>query len=113
MVRRTVQAGPSTSQGWRERAGVLALAGGIVSIVAVYLVLNATARRDTSRDLLPYQALVRTLPEADQQVFRALRQGLLAAEEDRVRQSAWPEPNALAGRGVAPFGDGGYEWSRL
>jgi hypothetical protein len=114
MVRRTVQAGPSASQGWRERAGVLALAGGIVSIIAVYLVLNATARRDTAKDLLPYQTLVRTLPEADQQLFRTLRQGLLAAEEDRVRQSAWPEPKALAGRGVAPFTDGsGYEWSRL
>jgi hypothetical protein len=100
-----------------ERIGVLVVGAGIVSVVAVYLALNATSSRDTAKDLLPYQTLAAQLPEADQQVFRTLREGLLAAEVDRVRASAWPEPAALAERGVAPFtSDGGgatYQWTRL
>lgn len=100
-----------------ERLGVLAVGAGIVSIVAVYLALNATSSRDATKDLLPYQALAAQLPDADGQMFRTVREGLLAAEADRVRTGTWPEPDALAGRGVAPFAsDGGgatYQWTRL
>jgi hypothetical protein len=114
---RTVQHGASASAGWRERMGVLVVGGGIVSVIAVYLALNAAADRDAARDLLPYQTLARTLPEADQRLFRALRQGLLTAEAERARSAAWPEAAALAAQGVAPFApasDGThYEWSRL
>jgi len=111
-TRRTVPGSPSS--GWRERFGVLAVGVGIVSVIAVYLALNGTTTRDAARDLLPYQTLARSLPEADQLAFRTLRQGLLAAEADRAKLSVWPEPAALAARGVAPFTDGtGYEWSRL
>ncbi len=100
-----------------ERLGVLAVGAGIVSIVAVYLALNATSSRDTTKDLLPYQTLAAQLPDADGQMFRTVREGLLAAEADRARTGTWPEPDALAGRGVAPFAsDGGgaaYQWTRL
>jgi hypothetical protein len=40
-----------------ERVGVLVVGAGIVSVVAVYLALNATSSRDTAKDLLPYQTL--------------------------------------------------------
>src|SRR5262245_13049551 len=101
----------------RERTGVLIVAGGIVSVVAVYVALNATATRDSARDLLPFQALTAQLPDADQRMFHMLRDGLLKAEEDRVRAAAWPEPAALAARGVAPFTSGAgaaaYQWTRV
>jgi hypothetical protein len=98
-----------------ERVGVLVVGAGIVSVAAVYIALNATSSRDSTKDLLPYQTLAAQLPESDQQLFRTLREGLLAAERDRVRSSSWPEPAALAQRGVAPFASDGatYQWTRL
>ncbi|HEY7284443.1 MAG TPA: hypothetical protein VH497_03295 [Vicinamibacterales bacterium] len=110
----------STSRGSKERGLVLAAAAGIVSVIAVYAVMSSRNTGDSSRTLLPYQALSRDLPEPDQQVFRSIRQGLLGAEADRARTGAWPEPAALARRGIAPFAsaahqlqDADYEWSRL
>jgi hypothetical protein len=99
---------------WRERAGVLAVAGGILSVIGVYLVLNGSAS-DPSRGLLPYQTLARTLPEPDQQTYSALRQAVIAAEAARSRTSAWPAPTALAAQHVAPFAGSGdtSSWSRL
>jgi|SRR5262245_6325719 len=115
MGSQTLPSAGSKAQAWRERAGVLIVAGGIVSVVAVYLALNAN--RDSARGLLPYQTLVAQLPEADQRMFRELRQGLLTAEADRVRAAAWPEPPSLAARGIAPFTSEGdaaaYQWTRL
>ena len=116
MTTRTVQsAGRRKHQTWRERAGVFALAGAIISVVAVYLALNAAGGRNDSRGLLPYQTLARTLPEPDQRLFAAIREGLLAAEAERARTKAWPDPASLAGRGVVPFaptGDGAdYRWT--
>jgi hypothetical protein len=109
--------GDEKSRGWRERGLVLAAAAGIVSVIAVYIVVNGRARDDTTKGLMPYQSLARDLPDADQQMFRRVRQGLLAAESDRARTGAWPEPAALARRGVEPFAGPSqgneYEWSRL
>jgi hypothetical protein len=119
MSLRTVQSHDRSTRGaWRERTGVLALAAGIISVVAVYLALNAaTGTDDAARRLLPYQTLARTLPEADQQLFTALRSGLLTAEAERARTSAWPDASALAARGIAPFSSsndaGGYQWTRF
>ena len=100
-----------------ERVGVLVVGAGIVSVVAVYLALNATASRDSARDLLPYQTLTRELPDADQRLFRSLRDALVKAEEDRVRTAGWPEPSALAARGLAPFTSedaaAPYQWTRM
>jgi hypothetical protein len=118
MATRTVQStGGAKTQNWRERAGVFALAGGIISVVAVYVAFNATGSSDSSRGLLPYQVLVRTLPEPDQRLFRAIREGLLAAEAERARTKAWPDTASLAARSVSPFAaageDAGYQWSLL
>jgi len=100
-----------------ERFGVIALGLIIVGAIAAYVLLNSRSSNDTGRDLLPYQTLVQTLPDADQQMFKVIRQGVQEAERDRVRSSAWPNPEALAARGVAPFAAAGsespYTWSLL
>lgn len=101
----------------RERFGVIALGLTIVGAIAAYVVLNSRSSGDTARDLLPYQTLVQSLPDADQQMFTVIRQGVLVAEADRVRSSVWPTPESLAARGVAPFtageGASAYTWSLL
>ena len=97
----------STRNSGRERAGVFALAGVIITVVVVYLALNATSSGvDSGRGLLPYQSLASTLPEPDQQQFRALREALLTAEAGRARDSRWPEAASLG----LPGAD--YQWAR-
>lgn len=107
----------SNSRGWKERRLVLAAGAGIVSVIAVYIVVKGRHAEERVTSLLPYQALARDLPGSDQQMFRSLREGLLIAETDRARTGAWPEPSSLARRGIAPFnqssGGAEYEWSRL
>ena len=96
------------ANGGRERIGVFALAGLVVTAVVVYLALNATPGGDDGeRRLLPYQALAAALPESDQQQFRALRERLLAAEAARARTSRWPDVTTLA----LPGSD--YTWTRF
>ena len=108
----------ATRRAWRERTGVLVLAAGIVSVVAVYLALNAaTGGDDAASRLLPYQTFARTLPDADQRLFTAIRSGLLTAEAEHARTSAWPDAPVLAARGIAPFAasndTSGYRWTRF
>jgi hypothetical protein len=108
MTTRLVQSSSGSRGGGRERAGVFALAGVIVTLVVVYFALNATGgRRDESRNLLPYQTLAATLPESDQQQFRVIREQLLAAEARRARTSRWPDAAALSLPGS------GYRWTRF
>ena len=96
------------ARGGRERIGVFALAGLVVTAVVVYLAFSATTGGDDSdRRLLPYQALAAALPESDQQQFRALREWLLAAEAARARTLRWPEVTTLA----PPGSD--YTWTRF
>src|SRR5262245_25191426 len=114
-IQSSLESGPRSR---RERLGVFALGGVIVTAIGGYLAVTAVSGgRDSTRGLLPYQTLARTLPEADQHQFRAIREGLLQAEAERARTSLWPEPSVLASRGVAPFaGDSnteGYQWRRL
>lgn len=101
----------------RERVAVLALAGLIVSGIGFYLALRASDTGGNSqKNLLPYQLLARALPDSEQQIFRALRRGLLDVEAERSRLSRWPEPSALANQGVAPFAqdDGAqFRWQRF
>jgi hypothetical protein len=92
------------------------VAGGVISIIAVYLALSrASGDRDGARDLLPYQTLARALPETDQQTFTAIRQGLLNAEAERARTGAWPDVVSFTTGSAAGAGapDGGYQWSRF
>ena len=108
MTTRIVQSSAGPKNSGRERAGVFALAGVIVTLVVVYFALNATGgRRDESRNLLPYQALAGTLPESDQRQFRGIREQLLAAEALRARTSRWPDVDALSLPGS------GYTWARF
>jgi hypothetical protein len=88
-----VQSPTGSRRGLRERAGVLALVGIVVTLVAVYLALNAASDgSDTGKGgLLPYQTLAGTLPESDRRTFLALREWLLTAEADRARTSRWPD----------------------
>jgi hypothetical protein len=106
MTTRLVQP-DGAAKGGRERIGVFALAGLVVTAVVVYLALNATTGGDGDRRLLPYQALAAALPESDQQQFRALRERLLAAEAARARTSRWPDVTTLA----LPGSD--YTWTRF
>ena len=108
MTTRVVQSSSGSRGIGRERAGVFALAGVIVTLIIVYFALNATGgRRDDTRNLLPYQMLARTLPEPDQQQFRGILEQLLAAEAHRARTFGWPEPASLSLPGS------GYTWTRL
>src|SRR4029077_2880915 len=107
MTTRVVDSTGGSKGGGRERAGVFALAGLIVTAIVVYLALNATNMNDKSRGMLPYQTLAATLPESDQAQFRALRESLLAAESARARTARWPDVGAL----TLPGGD--YFWMRF
>src|SRR5690242_5381976 len=99
---------PGRSGSGRERASILLLAALIVGGIGVYLALRVSGSgSDTQKDLLPYQILARTLPDAEQRTFAAIRGGLADAETERARLAKWPEPAALASKGISPFaGDG-------
>jgi hypothetical protein len=107
MTTRIVPPSVESKGGRRERTGVFALAGVIVTLVAVYFAFNAGGGSDSARGLMPYQTLASALPESDRQQFRALRDGLLAAEAERARTSRWPEVAALALPGTD------YLWTRF
>jgi hypothetical protein len=108
MTTRVVDSSGKSKGGRRERAGVFALAGAIITIIVIYLALNAkTGVNDPNRGLLPYQTLAATLPESDQAQFSALRGSLLAAESARVRTKRWPDIAAV----TLPGAD--YYWMRF
>lgn len=108
MTTRIVDSSGGEKGGRRERTGVFALAGLISTVVALYLAINmTTGGNESSRGLLPYQALASTLPESDQQLHRALRESLVAAEAGRARTSRWPDISSLS----LPGSD--YQWTRF
>lgn len=104
----------------RERAGVLGVAALVVAVIAGYIaVTRFETGLDPERNMLPYQALARTLPLSEQEMFRTLQHALLGAEGARARTARWPETSALAHEGIAPFapgaasGDPPYQWERF
>lgn len=101
--------------GWaREKTGVLAVAVLTIGGLVFYLALRASGGpRDGQKNLLPYQVLVPTLPEPDQQMYRAIRQGLVAAETDRARLSQWPAASVLTEHDVAAFSDSRFTWQEF
>jgi hypothetical protein len=108
MTTRVVDSSGGKTGGGRERAGVFALGGLIITVVVIYVAINGTTGgADKSRGLLPYQALAASLPESDRKDFRALRDGLLAAEAMRSRTSRWPDATELTLPGS------GYRWTRF
>jgi hypothetical protein len=101
----------------RERTGILTVAGLVIGAVGLYLALRTSGGPgNAERNLLPYQALARTLTESEQQMFTAIRRGLGDAEAGRARTSRWPEPLVLAAAGVPPFATAaadGITWQRF
>jgi hypothetical protein len=87
--------------------------------VWIYLATNSATFRDsgnTTRHLLPFQALIQDRPPIEQRMFRELQEGLLEAEMRRVDRGAWPAVSSLAADGIPPFAldptakGGRYEW---
>jgi hypothetical protein len=82
--------------GNRERFGVIGVAGLIVVTVAAYLALRSSAVESTAPGhLLPYQALVRTMPSSDQAMFEDLQRQVLEIEGARAQTGRWPAADAL------------------
>lgn len=117
MTVREVTSPARASERARERTALLTMAALIAGGVGFFLLFRPSGIAPADqRRLLPYQALVRTLATPDQRMYAALRQGLPDLELDRATTSRWPEPEALAARGVAPFGDAasdGFTWHRF
>ena len=108
MTTRVIEPAGGSKGSGRERAGVFALGGIIVTVVVVYLALNATTGgNDKNRGLLPYQTLAASLPESDQHQFGALRESLLSAESVRARTARWPDVASLTLPGQE------YQWTRF
>jgi hypothetical protein len=108
---------PGGQTGRREWTGIVTVAGLIIGAIGLYLALRTSDNAgNAGKNLLPYQALVRTLAESEQQMFTAIRRGLTDVEAERARTSRWPEPAVLAANGVAPFSTAaadGMEWHRF
>ena len=89
-----------------ELAGVLR-ASMVIAIASWILLAAGSANfRDAgtaTRNLLPFQILIRDRPSSDQRMFRELQEGLLEAETRRTTTGSWPAVAALAGDGVPPF----------
>lgn len=109
-----VRPADATTAGPSERARVIVLGGLILGALAVYVVFRASDQvGNAAKNLLPYQTLARTLPDAEQETFRSIRQGLLEVEAQRARLSRWPLPAALASAGVAPFSNEAVAWHQF
>jgi hypothetical protein len=95
---------PSSSGGSPERVRVLLLAALIVGGVTLYIAFGREPGADRA-NLLPYQALVQTLPASERQMYADLRKALSQAEAERAQHHQWPDPEWLAARGVVPFAE--------
>ena len=105
-----------------ELRSVARAAMAILTIAMLYLMTSSAAVRDggtATRNLLPFQKLVRDRPSTDQRMFRELQEGLLEAETRRSMAGAWPPVAGLAADGVPPFAPdptakgARYDWSLI
>ena len=99
----------------RERGRVLVLAGLIAGALGVYLAFGrSSGSEDTQRNLLPYQALARTLPTQEQQVYAGIRQALASLESERSRLSRWPGVSTLTAAGGPALAPGtSFSWQQF
>jgi len=92
-----------------ETLNVLKAALAIVIMVAAYIFRpslgteSQIGNRQSEIGLLPYQALIRDAPAADQRIFRELQEGLLEAERIRAQTGHWPDATTLEAEGIPPF----------
>jgi hypothetical protein len=87
----------------QELVHLVRIAVAIVLGVWLYLASALGDARTTRSNLLPYQAVIQSRPEADQRMFRELQEALLEAERLRSTDGRWPDVAALADQGVPPF----------
>lgn len=101
----------------KERTSIVTLGLLVVGGLGLYLAMRGRdGATDAGRNLLPYQALVRTLAESEQRMYSTIRSGLPAMEADRAKTSRWGEPMVLAADGVPPFAaaaQDGLEWQKF
>ncbi len=107
---------PGQSSGFsRERLRVLLLAVIVIAGVGLYLAFGRDTNAGDAARMLPYQVLVRTLPESEQQIYGALRKGLRDLEAERAQGKRWMDPPLAATRGIPPYSDasGAIEWRQF
>jgi hypothetical protein len=104
-----------SSGGRQERMRLMVLAALILGGVGVYLAFGRGAdTADRPASLLPYQTLVRTLPDSEQAMYRSIRGALPTLEAERAQSRRWPSVTGLAALGIAPFTDGAtYTWHQV
>jgi hypothetical protein len=88
----------------RERSGVIGIAALVILTVGGYLAVRSSTDAAGSL-LLPYQALLKTLPSPDQTMFGELQRRVLELEDVRAKSGRWPDGSAV--RIDAP-----YRWGR-
>lgn len=115
MTVREVQS-PDAGSATREKIRLATAAALVLGGVGLYLALGSGGDARDARNLLPYQALIRTRSAAEQQMYTAIRSALPALESTRAKTSRWPEPIVLAADGVVPFSMAAadrLEWHRF
>ncbi len=70
----------------------------------------AARSRPTVAALAPWQRSYLELSPDGQRRYRAVREGILEAENVRAATKAWPDPSQLKAEGVPPFDDESYTW---
>jgi hypothetical protein len=104
-----------------ELIHVMRAAMAIAAGVWLYVTNNPfpVSSNAVQRSLLPFQAIVATLPSESQSMFRELQVSLLEAETIRSAEGAWPDAVRLKADLVEPFSPNpalkgaAYEWALL
>jgi hypothetical protein len=88
-----------------ELIHVLRAAMAITAGVWLYVTNNPfpVSSNAVQRSLLPFQAIVATLPSESQLMFRELQVSLLEAETIRSAEGSWPDTARLTADGIEPF----------
>ena len=88
-----------------ELIHVLRAAMAITAGVWLYVTNNPfpVSSNAIQRSLLPFQAIVATLPSESQLMFRELQVSLIEAETIRSAEGSWPDAARLNADGIEPF----------
>lgn len=102
-----------------ELIHVLRAAMAIAAGVWLYVTNNPfpVSSNAIQRSLLPFQAIVATLPSESQLMFRELQVSLIEAETLRSAEGTWPDAGRLSADGIEPFAPNpalknmAYDWA--